>query len=85
MYRIMHVIKLDLLYEKNRLRQLIKRALRENDDFLSYAVHAQYNVHFKVSFVYIQRMSISFATQSCARKNYSSFISLSETGCYATN
>lgn len=69
---------------RKRPRKLVKRTLREND-FPSYAVHARYGVHFKVSFIYLQRVSISFAAQPCARKNYSTFISLSETGCCATN
>lgn len=76
--------KMALLYGKNRPRKLVKRALREND-FLSYAVHAQYGPHFKISFAYLQRVSISFAARPCARKNYSSFIRLSKTGCCATN
>lgn len=52
--------KMTVLYGENKLRKLVKRALGEHDDFLSYAVHARYNAHFEVS----------FAAQPCARKNY---------------
>lgn len=76
--KLMHIVlnyahnKIELLYEKNRPRKLVKRPFARNDDFLSYAVHARYGAHFEVSFAYLQHVSVSFVAQPRARKNYSS-------------